>query len=254
MGSLDHDLPFLFLVHSLGNSGGSWLESALNTHPEVEAREEFCWELSALDDQTLKQGVSDLACIGFHVSMIDKAKSVGFIKSYGPETREWGNRIGATYVALLRDRIRQLHGVRRRVHQAVYVLGRQPKNELEQFRAQAEFQSSRYRHVLQGREPWWRLEDIRDAVRENDPVVIEWFSWLTGIDWEWDMEAIQNTSPRHRKAAKTVEQRFAPHYEDGHGLDPRAETIWHEIWSQEQRGIFRCQYGDIYERLGYTWP
>lgn len=245
------DLPELFLVKSLGNSGGSWLEGVLNVNPDVVAYEELGHALEGADP-LLRQQYTDLACLGTFLYAVGQKKSVGFIKSYGEKTLLIADMVEARRVTLLRNPIRHLHGVRRRVHQATQELGRPPKDALEQFTAQARFQSRRMVDAYHAPWPYWRLEDLSDMLIRGDSSILEMLEWLTRVSYAGMLPQIQAVKPRGRQGSQTLQERFGPFYPDGD--DPQAETIWNTIWSQGQRAIFRFEYASIYERMGYQWP
>lgn len=256
-----------FAMYNLGNSGGSWMESVIRSHPEC-----MCWEelrrtlklpkptTKEEDDENQKLILSffQMACDG------ENLKACGLIKGFRAEVECFIRERGGRFAQQCRHPIRHIHGTRKRAKQSVNGLGRQPKDPREYFLGRVLWQAKRYELYLTRSQdmPFLRLEDLNASLREDGLYIQQALTWLTQVEWtDGDIQRIRDTCPpRHRRSYPPnlwFDENYECESEKAHSwerrADPPASAIWAH-WEPWQRETFLKHFEVIMLSLGYAIP
>lgn len=255
----------LFGIYNLGNSGGSWMESVINSHPECHCWEEVRRHLGLPKRDPTKESQKRILEFIREQAVFGEWASIGLIKGFRVEIAEYISNSGGQFLQMCRNPIRHVHGTRRRAKQSENGLGRPPENKTEYFLGRVLWQAMRCRKYLNRASvaPLVRLEDLSESLRFDGhgyyfKQVLE---YITQVEWTFRQIDVIRSSvwPRHRRAAKTHQEVWAEWWEErvevpwNKRVDPPASEIW-EHWSPEFREIFRREYQVIMLSLGYTIP
>lgn len=253
----------LFGIYNLGNSGGSWMESVINSHPRCRCWEEVRRTLGLPKrDQTNETQKRILEFLKGHADRRHWS-SIGLIKGFGVDTADYISGNGGQFLQMCRNPIRHIHGTRRRAKQSENGLGRVPKNEMEYFLGRVLWQAMRCRKYLDRASyvPLVRLEDLSASLRFDGDYFRQVMEYITQVEWTTEHTAVvwRGVWPRHRRGATTFAEAWSEWWEERvevdweKRVDPPASEIW-EHWSPEYQEIFRREYQVIMLSLGYVIP
>lgn len=252
----------LFGIYNLGNSGGSWMESVINSHPKCHAWEEVRRHLRLPKEYPADEMQKRIFDFFDAQARSGHWRSVGLIKGFGLEIAE---RIGeeGRFLQMCRNPIRHIHGTRKRAKQSFNGLGRLPTNKTEYFLGRVLWQAMRCRKYLDRASfvPLVRLEDLSASLRFDGDYFKQVMEYITQVEWTTEQITLvwRSVWPRHRRTAGTATEAWAEWWEERvevpweKRVDPSASEIW-EHWTSEQRGIFLREYTVIMLSLGYAVP
>lgn len=257
-----------FGMYNLGNSGGSWMESVISSHPGC-----MCWEelrstlnLPRPNNKEEDQANQKVILQFFH----DQCESgqwqaCGLIKGFRPLVAHYIRDSGGHFAQQCRNPIRHIHGTRKRAKQSVNGLGREPKDKHEYFLGRVLWQAKRYKLYLarSGEIPFFRLEDLSASLQGDGLYIEQALEWLTQAEWTQEdiRRILEHCPPRHRKGYPPMAWFGLDHESSEHTAapwekrpDPPPYAIWWEFWEKWQREIFIEHFQVIMLTLGYSVP
>lgn len=257
-----------FLMYNMGNSGGSWLASALNTYPGVHILEE---PRRKLGYHPTPEGMTDQGLQKILLNYLRKQEAsgkwqvVGYIKGFRRGILQYCVERGARVLQQFRHPIKVLYGTRKRVAQPARWWGRPPENEQEYFEGHVCWMAVRYRKYLSriSEYPLVRLEDLSASLlTPNADFFRDTMEYATQC--EWDRAAVDRVrslaQPRHRIGAgpqDLFKEGFVhPQYRKRvwpELIDPPIETIW-QHWAEWQHEIFLREFEEVMIAADYSWP
>jgi hypothetical protein len=253
----------LWLWFNMGNSGGSWMEQVINSHPDCLAMEEPRRKLG-LPNVGPDYTIETLQATLFENlrEMEDSCwASFGYIKGFRDEILDYVLERGGSVAQQLRHPIRVLHGTRKRTIKAKRWWGREPADEVEAFQGHVRHMARRYQVFIDrsDRFPIIQLEDLMLSLCLSKKLFRETLETVTQVQWsDEDVERAAQVRPRHRQNAPPT-QVWDPDYEENPKLpweqrkDPPVNAIW-EHWEDWQRQEFTEQFLDICRVLTYQVP
>lgn len=259
----------LFLQFNTGNSGGSWMESVINSHPSCHAIEEPRRKLSLSETgQELQERLL------YHMKSVEGAgmyESFGYIKGFRADVLQYVLDHGGRVVQQVRHPLKQVWGTRRRVAKPRAYLGREPEDEREYWIGLCGQQGTRYGKFLRRQQyfPIWKLEDLSELLLYSQRVgeglrpafwgpFAQKMEWLTQVGWSDShvRHVAENVFPHHRKGKVKAEDMwntesiFDPPIPFAKNPDPTVEEIWGHLedWQQD---IFLEFFSDTMATLSY---
>lgn len=249
-------MPNYFLVYCIGNSGGSWLQDVLNTHPAVKCWEEPRRKLNLTGDI---QG----QLLDYLQSYDGPKESIGYIKGFRDEIVAFVEDSGGRIIQLMRNPVQVIHGKRNRKDKATAWWGREPENEAEFFEGLVCQEARRYRKFMAQsyKYPLIRLEDLSHSILYKNGFIHQVLRYLTQVSWapEESLAGDFRYIWPHYRRGLTFAEMFAPSYEKDYKapfekrVDPSAAEIWTH-WELWQREIFRREFTAIMLNGRYELP
>lgn len=262
----------ILLMYNVGNSGGSWMEAVLNSHPDVQVWEEPRRHLKLpKPGEGLTNEQIQVVLVKQLVEWMGEKKwgCVGFIKGFRPvvEKAAFCLSDNVIFAQQFRHPIKVIHGTRKRSKQPRNYWGREPVGEKEYFIGHVGWQARRYRKYLArcNSIATLRLEKLSRSLASNCVYITRALEYMTGLMWTGkQIENIYyNVWPRHRQDAPGPvavwlnpkdeylrRKRLVPWDKRP---DPSVTEIW-EHWKQWQRKIFVEEFQAICLSCGYTIP
>jgi len=239
-----------FLIYCMGNSGGSWLESVLNSRPDILAIEEANRHFFPKVDhssvhsyETMAQAAEAILKAFVELDKNPKYKSIGLIKSFSPEILDYVKSRGGKIFSLFRHPVKVLdkkYGTK--VHTILKLYGVETfRSQEELFEAHANYYANRYLEYLNwhqnGQVQLIKLETLSASLSSDKSLIKILLEQISGVVWSQDQ--IENI------ALNYVPQ-GASHFSE----DFSEFLIW-ESWPAWKREIFIRHFQKVLKLTGY---
>lgn len=271
--------PRFFMVRCTGNSGGSWLASAISAHPDAMAYEELLADMGLKKAQEIiSQERRDEICRAATDYFIKQAESgqwraIGVVKELLREIQDYVKLRDYRTVLLVRDPIKVVgYKMNSKTIWLEHRMGRPFHDEREMFVAHVGIYANYFRKLIARMrdlgEPLVRLEDLSASLVTPEATYFKKIvRWLTRLEWTDEHVGLvrQHAKPRKRehipdpdcwKSDKYIEANYQSPWPPG---DPNADRwpsrgahTW-ESWNSWQRAAFLEGFGEIMAALGYGW-
>lgn len=264
----------LFLVFCAGCSGGSWLESVCNTHPQVRAWEEISRTLGFIGQGL--QGRRDVAAmsddavrnmyqtiIWFLDNQSRRHRAVGLIKTFNNLVLEYGLERNARVIQLTRNPIKVVGFKFAKTAWELRQSGR--TSQFSAFIEHVKKYAARYQTYLARAErfPIIRAEALSASLATSDAAYFcRVMEYLTRVVWDAEIveRVRQSAHPRGRNDIPSPDCWKSDWFVEFHygslasSNEPRARGAhtW-ETWDNWQRGIFVEHFEPIMTVLGYDY-